>query len=84
MESQSLNLRSWDSSFQITNFYILVTDGIAEGNAFLRSRALARRGNARVGEALKLYLKDTLFALIKDSYRIYFYLIQYRAYPLWG
>ena len=46
-----------------------MTDGIAEGNAFLRSRVLARRGNARAGEALKLYLKDTLFALINVSFR---------------
>ena len=45
---------------------------------------LLSKKNTKPGELLKLYLKDTLFALIKDSYRIYLYLIHYRAYPLRG
>ena len=45
---------------------------------------LLSKKNTKPGEVLKLYLKDILFALIKDSYRIYLYLIHYLAYPLRG
>ena len=43
---------------------------------------LLSKKNTKPGELLKLYLKDTLFALIKDSYRIYLYLIHYLNNPL--